>query len=175
MEEQPAAVLGSGCGARPNRSFKPNTNRYAIDVGLTQALGGLVRVISVLLFFLASVAHAQAIGVPREYWKESLTIAEAEKAAEAEQAAWLEKIESLDHVIDGDGRNAAIDSELRAKLIQSADAFGLRNKEQWQEIKAMYRPGDKIYRFAWPPLSGPTGYVLVRDDQQVHAAFIAEQ
>src|SRR4249919_2438737 len=125
-----------------------------------------MRTVAILLLLSAALAAwAAPASIPKEYWKSLVTVDEVEDADRAWRGELVARYNSLDYVlINGD--KVAVNAEMRAKFAASITASPITANPDWRKIKELHRPGDQIYKFMWPPLSGPIGYVLVRDGQE---------
>lgn len=158
--------------------MRPERDGDATMLGTTTppaAYRWLILAMCCLLFGCATTR--QTMTVPREYMQEIVTIASAETAAEADRAALEAKFKSETHtmIFDGNLQLVPISPETHAAMEKATAKTVLEFNSDWQTIKAFYREGDTIHRFAWPPLSGPIGYVLMRGEKQIHVAITGYQ
>ena len=112
--------------------------------------------------------------IPEQYWEDVVTIEEVEAADRAERAQSTAQVGSSVRVL-ADGSMVPLTEKEQEESRASIASSGIGNNEEWKTLRKMHRPGDKIYKFAWPPLSGPFGYVLVRDGEEIHPVYVGDQ
>ena len=122
-----------------------------------------------LLF--TGLAYAQPPPVPKEWWKNEVSVQEVESA---DQQWRTDLVERLHASGSRDANGKSIDSE-SVRRIEEFSRSSIKDNEGWVRIKSMLGPGDLLYEFAAPPLSGPMGYVLVRDGVAIDAITTADQ
>ena len=105
-------------------------------------------------------ALAQSAEVPRDWWKDPVSIQEIEHMDRLKRAKLVQEIPVH---LDGQPITTS-ENEERIRMLERA---GIQNNRDWQRIKGRFHPGDQIYKFAAPPLSGPMGFILVRDGRAI--------
>jgi hypothetical protein len=138
--------------------------------------------IAVALMLFVLPAFAQVWLPPPEDWKEEVTtqIVENEDRQERERSIkqfedWLALPEGSSIPSNGLGNGRLPDRKTLRREIESTRAGAMSNREDWIRLKSNFRHGDRILRYAAPPLSGPIGFVLVRDGVAIDAIVTGYQ
>lgn len=133
-----------------------------------------------LLFALPALA--QDYLPPPGYWQEEVTTQIVEDEDRRDRERSIENFEALLALPEGSsipsnglGGGKVPDRKTLMRMIEDMHAFSMPNRKDWIRIKSKLKPGDRILRFAAPPLSGPLGFVLVRDGVAIDAIVIGNQ
>ena len=132
------------------------------------------------LLLMAALAQAQELSIPRSWWKEEMSVQQIETADHVWRSELIAHLTAIPpENLQATGAHGSLSTTEKqatiATLVGDLSRLTLASRPEWIRIKSRIRPGDRIYNYAAPPLSGPIGYILVRNDAIIDEISIADQ
>jgi len=126
---------------------------------------------------------------PRHWWQEQATIEKIEKDDAVDVDSKLKRFSNIsfkssdssnENVSEANSRIKRVKSsksskEMQEKFLETIKNNAIVNNSEWKILKSKFIEGDAIYGYAAPPLSGPYGYILVRNNAVIYDVVLGDQ